>query len=65
MHQRGFEAPDLTMEPNTTSDPVAPADAPKRDVLLAQEILDTRVSIVKEGDLELEAADLEKRYELC
>jgi hypothetical protein len=59
MYQRGFEATNLTTEPNTTSDPVAPADAPEWDVILAQQILDARASIVKEGDLELEAADLE------
>jgi len=65
MYQRGFEASNLTTEPSTTNNPVAAADAPEWDVVLAQEILDARASIVKEGDLELEAADLQERYELC
>ena len=59
MYQRRFEAPNLATEPNTTSDPAAPPDAPKWDVVRPQETLDARVSIVKEGDFELEATDLE------
>ena len=64
MYQCGFEAPNLTTEPDTTSDPGVPPDAPKWDVVRAQEILDARVSIVEEHNHELEAASLQKGRKL-
>jgi len=64
MDQLGLEAPNLATEPKATSDPVAPRDAPERDVILTESLPDAGPSVVKEGDLELEAAGAEDRYEL-
>ena len=64
MNQRRLEAANLAAQPKATGDPCASLDTLEFDSLLAQDILDSRPSIVKVRNFELEAASLQKRHEL-
>ena len=64
MNQRRLEATNLAAQPKATGDPCASLDTLEFDSLVAQGTLDSRPSIVKVRNCELEAASLQKRDKL-